>query len=313
MSIQLGRDNQTQEISQSQASGWGWLVGAIVISATIVGYFTGLQAPMRRGSHAYPLTSKALNIRPVFEGASSEGASSEGASSEGASDEGSSSIAIDQQGVVPATAYALMAKLMKARTAGQRSSLRDLKPAVVSVPASETEYLSSSNPITAADKSFALAARALNRAFNGAPPTIPHPVDQVSTQSCMACHGEGFSTSTLRASKMSHQFLENCTQCHIEQNPQHMEAREFRGTSFVGLPAPREGPRAYPGAPPQVPHTTWMRVDCLSCHGPQGAFGIRTTHPWRDNCLQCHAPSSELDQVKLNPAPAFLKPLKIEN
>jgi nitrate reductase cytochrome c-type subunit len=45
-----------------------------------------------------------------------------------------------------------------------------------------------------------------NRAFNGAPPTIPHPVDQMSSNSCMACHGDGVKTATLRISKMSHQF-----------------------------------------------------------------------------------------------------------
>jgi cytochrome c-type protein NapB len=272
---------------QPQKTGWGWLVGAIVISVTVVGYFTGLQAPMSRGGFAE--SSSPLVV------ATTDSAAAPG-----------------KAGVVPATAYSQMAELMRTRSAGQRSRLTDLKPFVVSVPASEAEYLSTASPITLADKNFALAARALNRAFNGAPPTVPHPVDQVSSQSCMACHGEGFATSTLRASKMSHQYLDNCTQCHVEQNPRHMTAQEFRESTFVGLPAPTEGPRAYPGAPPQIPHTTWMRVDCLSCHGTASTFGIRTTHPWRDNCLQCHAPSSELDQVKLDPTPAFLQPLKIE-
>jgi cytochrome c-type protein NapB len=46
-----------------------------------------------------------------------------------------------------------------------------------------------------------------------------------------------------------------------------------------------------------VPHTTWMRNDCLSCHGRTASPGLETTHAWRKNCLQCHAPSAELDQT----------------
>ena len=71
------------------------------------------------------------------------------------------------------------------------------------------------------------------------------------------------------------------------------------GNGFDGVAAPTEGARAWLGAPPVVPHTTWMRNDCLACHGPNGWPGMETTHPWRQNCLQCHAPSSALD---LNPS-----------
>jgi len=39
-----------------------------------------------------------------------------------------------------------------------------------------------------------------------------------------------------------------------------------------------------------------MREDCMSCHGPQGLFGLRTPHPDRPSCLQCHVPNAELDQ-----------------
>jgi cytochrome c-type protein NapB len=53
-----------------------------------------------------------------------------------------------------------------------------------------------------------------------------------------------------------------------------------------------------------VPHTTFMRESCLSCHGPTGADPIRTTHAWRTNCLQCHAPSAVLDQLGFEHGPA---------
>jgi cytochrome c-type protein NapB len=56
------------------------------------------------------------------------------------------------------------------------------------------------------------------------------------------------------------------------------------------------GVRAYTGAPPEIPHSTWMRETCLACHGGTGAEGLRTRHPQRQSCTQCHAPSAGLNQ-----------------
>lgn len=147
------------------------------------------------------------------------------------------------------------------------------------------------------EKRKALASREELRAFNGAPPTIPHKIDQMSTTSCMVCHSEGIVSPSLRAPAMSHQFYANCTQCHVEKNSADFTAIEFQPNSFVGLPAPEAGHRAYPGAPPLIPHSTWMRENCLSCHGFTGQEGLKTTHPWRQNCTQCHGPSSALEQA----------------
>ena len=203
-------------------------------------------------------------------------------------------------GSLPATFYADMPSVTRSKHATTLANL-----------SSQIDPLVELN-ITEADKSRALQSREQNRAFNGAPPTIPHPVDQHSAQVCLACHGDGVKTATLRIPKMSHQFLSQCTQCHVESNPPHMRASLFRGNTFVGMPAPTGGSRAFPGAPPQIPHTTWMRKECMSCHGFAGHLGIRTTHPWRKNCQQCHAPSSELDQTLLAAEPAFLPPPEIE-
>lgn len=205
--------------------------------------------------------------------------------------------------VIPATDYSDMHDATMKRAASIRTSLTDLKWGFD--PLAEVK-------ISPEQKQFALARRSQNRAFNGAPPTVPHTVDQMSTQSCMACHGEGFKSETLRISKMSHQFLANCTQCHVENNPSHQTAALFGENSFVGLPAPTGGPRAYEGAPPMIPHSTWMRTNCMSCHGFSSQQGIRTTHPWRTNCQQCHAPSSVLEQVILEPEPNFLAPPNVK-
>lgn len=135
-------------------------------------------------------------------------------------------------------------------------------------------------------KLAALADRARNRAFDGAPPTVPHPVEAQSDASCLACHGEGLKVGDRVASKISHALLTNCTQCHIEQ------AAVSIGNSFAGAYRAGPGQRASPGAPPTIPHPSWMRENCTSCHGPVARPGTRTTHPWLTNCTQCHVPSA---------------------
>ncbi len=142
-----------------------------------------------------------------------------------------------------------------------------------------------------------LARRAERRAYNGAPPAIPHSIEQRSAASCLACHGAPLRIGEATASMIPHARLTACTQCHVEAAP---SAGMHAGTSadgFRGLAAPSGGDRAWTGAPPVVPHSTLMRSDCLACHGPSGPDGMRTTHPERRSCLQCHAPSAVLDQV----------------
>jgi cytochrome c-type protein NapB len=244
----------------------------VVISATVVGYFTGLQSPMT-ASAIPPHALVTHEAEPLA------------------------------AGIIRATSYADMPAATQQRFAVTKTSLKNLKSNIH--PLAEVK-------ITPAEKTAALQRREQNRAFNGAPPTIPHAVDQTSTAACIACHGEGVKTQTLRIPRMSHQFLANCTQCHVEESPRHMTTSLLCESSFTGLPAPTGGSRAYLGAPPQIPHSTWMRSDCMSCHGYAGPQGIRTTHPWRKNCTQCHAPSSKLDQTLMATEPQFLKPPEVE-
>lgn len=158
------------------------------------------------------------------------------------------------------------------------------------------------------EKLASLTDREELRAFNGAPPTIPHPIDQMTSRGCLACHGEGIKTKSLRAAKMPHPNYANCTQCHVEQNSRYAEAVSFRENMFIGVPAPKAGPRAFEAAPPVMPHSTWLRDNCLSCHGRTAHAGMETTHPWRANCLQCHGTSSELEQMSIAATPQFLAP-----
>lgn len=148
-------------------------------------------------------------------------------------------------------------------------------------------------------KLTALADRARNRAYDGAPPTIPHGSKGMATAACLACHGDGIRVGDRIATKLSHPPFTNCTQCHVDAAPP--ELQPFADTpgesAFVGAYRAGPGSRAGPGAPPTIPHTTWMRSDCTSCHGLVTRPGLRTTHPWLRNCTQCHAPSAALDQV----------------
>jgi len=251
------------------------IAAVVVISVAVVGYFVGLQSPMN------PTTAESAS--EISEHVTHSH--------------------IEEHGpVVPATAYNEMESLTAGL--GSRSILEQLKSDID--PLAKIE-------IAPEDKRAALAMRDRNRAFNGAPPTVPHPIEQMSSASCAACHTTGVKTASLRISRMSHSFLANCTQCHVESAPQHMAAKLFGENEFVGVEAPYEGPRAYAGAPPQIPHSTWMRSDCMSCHGYAGLQGIRTTHPWRQNCQQCHAPSAQLDQTLLAAEPQFLSPPTISN
>jgi cytochrome c-type protein NapB len=201
--------------------------------------------------------------------------------------------AASQTAAIPATAYRDFDRRRLGPNKDWTSTLVDLK---------QPEIDLFSKPQTSEEaRREVLAARSRRRAFEGAPPVVPHAIDQRTTASCLVCHGDNVaigmsSQQVVRATKMSHHVLANCTQCHVEQHAAELETLEQPANLFAGNPAPLSGDRAWNGAPPTVPHTTLMRETCLSCHGPTGADPIRTTHAWRTNCLQCHAPSAVLDQ-----------------
>jgi nitrate reductase (cytochrome), electron transfer subunit len=156
-----------------------------------------------------------------------------------------------------------------------------------------------SDPASEQDRAADTARRAQRRAFDGAPPVVPHAIDQQNASSCLVCHEKGMRVGTVVAPRMSHETYANCTQCHVESVNRALPptaVSDAPTNGFTGLIAPGPGERAWPGAPPVVPHTTWMRESCTSCHGSQASKGLRTSHPWRGNCLQCHALSAQLDQ-----------------
>jgi cytochrome c-type protein NapB len=204
------------------------------------------------------------------------------------------------EGVAPSSSYAEMAQSALGPNRAFRTTIAGVAPpqvslATVALPPPEVKLAS-------------LERRATRRAYNGAPPVIPHAVDQLEAESCMSCHEHGLRVGNVAAARIPHPYMTNCTQCHVEGESRALPPFVLAENSFQGLPAPTQGPRAWPGAPPIVPHSTLMRSDCLSCHGPLGPEGMRTTHPWRAACLQCHAPSAQLDQYAVSESPRFLAP-----
>jgi len=157
-------------------------------------------------------------------------------------------------------------------------------------------------PPARSSKWAALAGREARRAFYGAPPVIPHPVQQLSQAECVACHESGIRLAGRAAPPYPHDQLVSCTQCHamaepaLPWDPQALpaDARAVRN-SFVGARSPTRGERWTAIAPPQVPHGTFMNERCISCHGPNGREAMRSTHPERQSCLQCHATDAVLE------------------
>lgn len=208
--------------------------------------------------------------------------------------------------VIPAVTYAEMRRAETGPTGRWNVSLEQ-------IPQPKYDLFAEIKP-TAADKQQSTLTRASRRAFNGAPPVIPHAVEKTADAACYACHGKGMRIDDRVANPMSHAFLANCTQCHAPPAPKPFSDLDDAAVenSFVGLPAPLNGERAFPGAPPTIPHSQWMREKCLACHGHEAGWaGLESTHPWRINCTQCHAPSAELDQAVATPQIGLLPALKV--
>lgn len=233
------------------------MVGTIAIAVALVGFFTGLRDPLRI-------------VRPGGE---------------------SFTLGHREDNVPVAVSYTELPEAGLSPNDQWESNLQTLispRPDV-RAPVVRTEAM----------KLEALADRASRRAFDGAPPVIPHPINsQYASMSCLACHRQGLWVGDRLATPMSHPELTNCTQCHVEAvGPEFTAGFEPVENEFVGVYRAGSGGRAGPGAPPTIPHSTWMRQECLSCHGLVARPGLRTTHPWLTNCTQCHASSAVLDQA----------------
>lgn len=145
-------------------------------------------------------------------------------------------------------------------------------------------------------KSSALV-RAERRAYDGAPPTIPHESFGIDCSAChnasgMAMSGVGFAPASPHDDTERAGGTVRCRQCHVFAT----EDGTFVDSEYEPYRQDlRAGGRATAGAPPTIPHRTLMRENCVACHdGPGAREEIRTSHPERTRCRQCHVPVTEL-------------------
>lgn len=111
------------------------------------------------------------------------------------------------------------------------------------------------------------------RAFPGAPPVVPHAVDEedFDGEGCTECHGEGSFVPRMQAYAplTPHPQMTACWQCHVAIRP----------------PSAAEDDKAHDpqsgAAPPAIPHEVELTGNCLGCHSIPRAQAI-------DNCRQCH-------------------------
>jgi nitrate reductase (cytochrome), electron transfer subunit len=251
-----------------------WIAGVILLTAAISGFFMGLQQTVSYIGRTQPVSLVVLDPERVA--------------------------VLETRDVPVAVEYQRQNWLQAGVNAGWRNHLTNL---VVPEPVPVDDLV-----WTETDRLRAIAIRADHRAYEGAPPTVPHPITQSSAASCIACHGPGLAVKDRIASRMSHAHLLDCTQCHVPaQSPltpfaQTMLLEPLAENTFVGLAEYGRGVRAWPQAPPTIPHPTFMRSDCMSCHGPLGSQALRTPHPERQSCTQCHVPDAGLDQYHFLPA-----------
>ena len=138
--------------------------------------------------------------------------------------------------------------------------------------------------------------RAERRAYDGAPPTIPH---ESFGAACTGCHdvrgqavsGVGFAPASPHDDTSKAGGTLRCRQCHVFVTTDDL----FVASEYEGIPQDlAAGDRATAGAPPRIPHRILMRENCVACHdGPGAREEARTTHPERTRCRQCHVPVTE--------------------
>ena len=140
-----------------------------------------------------------------------------------------------------------------------------------------------------------LIARINRRAYDGAPPTIPHAINYRDVRSCSVCHSQDSNVLVAgqRAPAMSHPYLANCTQCHAPSEGLAFAVRSgttglvvenaFHGTKRSG--------KRHPGLPRSASHGAASCLDegKIACHAMDRGCLMPLSHLTRRDRIVCSA------------------------
>jgi len=147
--------------------------------------------------------------------------------------------------------------------------------------------------------------RSILRAYDGAPPQVPHSTTQTAYSKCLICHEKGFTLKDEQSEGINdrvvgpivpHPNWVNCVQCHVPQNTEKKFVKStfepYRITRIKPKPDPSVDPAENSGPPPQMPHAMQNRENCKVCHASStGSLAIKSPHGDRDGCQYCHMES----------------------
>lgn len=136
-------------------------------------------------------------------------------------------------------------------------------------------------------------ARDAVRAYEGAPPVIPHEVEELGRRNCLSCHeyGNALNTETGKFAPITpHPEQLNCKQCHVAVQTGDL----FKTTSFKAMRLEKRTEKLNPLGPPYIPHRVHDRSNCGICHLSESTDPLLVPdHGYRSNCLQCHVKLQE--------------------
>lgn len=146
--------------------------------------------------------------------------------------------------------------------------------------------------------------RKVLRAYEGAPPAIPHPVLKSGAHYCLNCHSKGtvfekdaeiLGTKNAVAKISPHPTWVNCLQCHVPQNDVALfHKNKFK--TFRLAHVKKETIAGEEPVPPQMPHHMQNRENCVVCHLSKTADpSIIPKHGMRESCEACHMTPESLD------------------
>lgn len=171
--------------------------------------------------------------------------------------------------------------------------MRSLICLIVLVPCYAATGCGRPDQSSAKSQAAGTSVRAARRAYPGAPPVIPHPP---LSGACTTCHSGtgmrvpqiGFAPPNPHTRTPGLSAHSRCRQCHAFARTDGL----FQENLFAASTELRRGSRAHPYAPPTIPHSHFLREDCLTCHaGPAARPEFRCSHPDRVRCAQCHVRS----------------------